>query len=281
VVRHFASALRIAALLAFCAAPAFAQTAAERKDDAVGASVNYVFATDLGSGIYDLDGRTLQVYRYTYQHDLRPGSAVTPGVRFVLPVTAGFFDFNPVDVLSEGPPTRVDSISVVPGFELDYLLRNDWHLIPYARAGLSFASSSVGGILYGAGARLERRGDWHGWAQFLRAELSYAGVEYRHDVPGDQFVRLRYGVDVMRGMGFKLRGREPQIGLYAIFDMVVDPPTAPVADGRKQPIQAEFGFTLGSQPAFKIWRFNAPRIGFGYRLAGELSSWRFVIGVPF
>jgi hypothetical protein len=260
-----------------------AQTAAvkQEQDDAVGASVNYVFATELGSGVYDMDGRTLQVYRYTYQHDLREGSAATPGLRFKLPITAGFFDFSPVDVLSEGPPTRVDSISLVPGFELDYLLRDDWHFIPYARAGLSFASSSVGGILYGAGVRLERHGDWHGWTQFLRAELSYAGVEYRHDVPGDQFVRLRYAVDVTRGLGFKLRGREPEGGLYAVFDVVVDPPTAPVSDGRKQPLQAEFGFTLSARPALKIWRFDAPRIGFGYRLAGELSSWRFVIGLPF
>lgn len=279
-MRQFVRAARVAALFLCCATPAFAQEPAA-EDDAVGASVNYVFATDLGGGVYDMDGRTLQVYRYTYQHDLREPGAAAPGLRFVLPITAGFFDFSPVDVLSEGPPSRVDSISVVPGFELDYLLRDDWHFIPYARAGLSFASSSVGGILYGAGVRLERRGDWHGWEQLLRAELTYAGVEYRHDVPSDQFVRLRYGVDVTHGMGFRVRGHEPEIGLYAIFDAVVDPPTAPVAEGRQQPIQAEFGFTLSSRPRIRIWRFDAPRIGFGYRLAGALSSWRFVIGVPF
>ena len=58
------------------------------------------------------------------------------GVRFVLPVTAGFFDFSPLDVVSEGPPTRVDSFSVVPGFELDQQLANDWHVMPYVRAGV-------------------------------------------------------------------------------------------------------------------------------------------------
>ena len=79
------------------------------------------------------------------------------GVRFVLPVTAGFFDFSPVDVISEGPPTRVDSFSVVPGIELDHQMANDWHFIPYVRAGFSLASSSVDGWLYGTGFRLERR----------------------------------------------------------------------------------------------------------------------------
>jgi hypothetical protein len=280
-VRGIVRAARVAALLMTFGAPVFAQTQAAQQDEAVGSSVNYVFATNLGSGLYDLNGRTLQVYRYAYEHELRETRVATPGVRFVLPVTAGFFDFSPVDVLSEGPPTRVDSISIVPGFEFDYLLRDDWHLIPYARAGLSIASSSVGGILYGAGLRLERSGEWHGWDQFLRGELSYAGVAYRNDVSDDQFVRLRYGIDITRGMGFKLGRREPQIGLYAIFDAVVDPPTAPVAGGRKQPIQAEFGFTLSSRPPLKIWRFDAPRLGFGYRLAGQLSAWRVVIGVPF
>lgn len=274
--------LRAALPLFLFALNAEAQTPApQAQDDAVGASVNYVFATDLGSGVYQMNGRTLQVYRLTYEKELRAVTPAAPGIRFVLPVTAGFFDFNPLDVISEGPPTRVDSVSLVPGFEFDYLLKDDWRLIPYARAGLSIASSSVGAILYGAGVRLENEGDWHGWNQFLRTELSYAGVEYRNGVGGDQFVRLRHGVDIAHGLGFDWRGHEPDLSLYAIFDLVVDPPTAPVANARKQPLQAEFGFTFGTRPPYKIWRFDTPRIGLGYRLAGSLSAWRIVIGVPF
>jgi hypothetical protein len=268
-------------LLILClAGVAHAQTSAE-EDAAVGQSINYVFATDLGTGVYDLDGRTLQIYRYTYRKDLRETRAEQTGVRFVLPVTAGFFDFDPVDVISEGPPTRVDSFSVVPGFELDYLLRDDWHVIPYVRAGFSVASSSVDGWLYGAGVKVERQTDFHGWDAFLHGEFAYAGVAYHHDTPGDQFVRLRQAFDFTRGMGWRLRGREFEFGWYAIFDQIIDPPTAPVAGVRKVPIQTEFGFTLASRPRLKVWKFDAPRIGFGYRLAGELSAWRFVIGAPF
>ena len=259
-----------------------AQGAAEtRQDEAVGASINYVFATDLGSGVYQMGDRTLQVYRLTYRRELRAPAEHHVGLRFTLPVTAGFFDFNPTDALSEGLPSRVDSFSVVPGIELDYLLHGDWHLIPYARAGFSVASSSVDGLLYGAGIRLERQGDFHGWDQFLRGELAYSGVDYRQNVGGDQFVRLREGVDLTRAVGREWRGRELELGLYAIFDLVLDPPTAPVADGRRHPIQAEFGLTLSTRPPFKIWRFDVPRLGVGYRLAGELSSWRIVLGVPF
>lgn len=264
-----------------------AQTATPtEEDEAVGQSVNYVFATDLGSGIYDLGGRSLQIYRYTYEHEIRETRDAQSqqdqlGVRFVLPITAGFFDFNPVDVISEGPPSRVDSFSVVPGIELDYLLPGDWHLIPYVRTGFSVASSSVDGWLYGAGFRVERNVDFHGWDAFLRSDLSYSGVKYRRDAPGDQFVRLRQGFDFTRGLGWSIRDRELELGLYGIFDVIVDPPTAPVVGAEEAPMQAEFGFTIASRPRLKIWKFDFPRLGFGYRMAGELSAWRFVIGAPF
>lgn len=264
------------------AAAACAQTPGEaREDQAVGNSINYVFATDLGSGVYELAGRTLQIYRYTYRKDLFVQSARAPGVRFVLPVTAGFFDFNPVDVINKGPPTRVDSFSAVPGMELDYLLRDGWHLLPYARAGFSVASSSVDGWLYGAGVRLERRAELHGWDSLVRGELAHAGVHYRHDAPGDQFLRLRQAIDLTRGVGWHLGSREPEIGLYGIVDVIADPPTIPVAGTRQVPVQAEFGITFASRPRLKIWRFDAPRLGFGYRLAGDLSAWRLVFGAPF
>ncbi len=259
-----------------------AQTPAETGEDAaVGESINYVFATDLGSGLYDLDGRTLQIYRFTYRRDLRAADAQRFGARFVLPVTAGFFDFNPIDVLSEGPPTRVDSIGVMPGFELEYRLRNDWRLIPYLRAGASVASSSVDGLLYGVGARLERHGDFHGWDQFLREELSFAAVDYRHGVPSDRFVRLRHAVEIRRRLGLRARGHEFDLGLYGILDAVLDPPTIPFAGAREAPFQMEVGFTLGTRPPVKLWRFDAPRIGLGFRSVGRINAWRITIGVPF
>ena len=260
---------------------AAAQTTATREDEAVGQSLNYVFATDLGSGVYDLEGRTLQIYRFTYQKELREVDEDTLGVRFVMPLTFGFFDFSPLDVLSEGIPTRVDSFSLMPGFEFDYLLPEGWHLVPYARGGVSVASSSIDGWLYGVGLRLERKSDWHGWDSFARTELNYSGVGYRQDLPADQFGRLRQGNDVTRGMGWQIRGREVEFGLYSIIDIILDPPTEPVGGHTGQSIQAEFGFTFGTRPRFKIWRWDAPRLGFGYRLAGEFSSWHFLIGAPF
>jgi hypothetical protein len=260
---------------------AAAAQSASQEDHAVGRSINYVFATDLGSGVYNLGGRALQIYRFTYTKELREPRDDRLGARFILPVTAGFFDFSPIDVISEGPPTRVDSFSVVPGVELDHVMANDWHFIPYVRAGFSVASSSVDGWLYGTGFRLERNVEMKGWDTLLRTELAYAGVAYRQDTPDDQFARLRQAFDVTRGTGWKIRGHEVEFGVYAIFDAILDPPSAPLAGAGEEPAQAEFGITFATRPRFKIWRFDAPRIGFGYRLAGDLSAARIVLGVPF
>lgn len=257
------------------------QTPGVQRDRAVGSSVNYVFATDLGSGIYDLDGRTLQIYQYTWRKSLREADEDTLGLRFDLPVTLGFFDFNPVDVLDQGLPTRVDSFSVVPGLTFDHLLENDWHLMPYVRAGFSVASSSVDGWLWGVGVRLQRRREYGAWSALVRSELALAGVDYRKDIPNDRFVRARQAFDYTRGLGWKIAGREAELGLYAIADLIADPPTVPVVNGREEPLQVELGFTVATRARFRIWKFDAPRLGFGYRYAGDLSGWRFVIGEPF
>lgn len=273
---------RLAFVLSFLhCANAFAQTSGADEDAAVGDSINYVFATDLGSGVYDFNGRSLQIYRLTYDKDLRETTPDQLGVRFVLPVTAGFFDFSPIDVITEGPPSRVDSFSIVPGFELDRMLSNDWHVIPYARGGFSVASSSVNGWLYGAGVRLERNAEINGWNTLFRTEFSYSGVVYRHDTPNDEFARFRQAFDFTRGTGWKIRGHEVEFGVYTILDAILDPPTAPLAHVGQEPAQVEFGITFATRPRFKIWKFDTPRLGFGYRIAGDLSAFRIVIGVPF
>ena len=204
----------------------------------MGSSLNYVFATDLGSGVYDLDGRTLQIYRFTYEKELREVDEDTLGVRFVLPLTFGFFDFTPFDVLSEGIPTRVDSFSLVPGFEFDYLLRDDWHLIPYAarRRQRGVEQRRRLAVWPGRARRAQRRTGTAGTVSCAPSSTIRASATARTCRPISS-LRLRQGVDLTRGIGWKIRGREVEFGLYAIFDVILDPPTVPVADGRRQPFR--------------------------------------------
>jgi hypothetical protein len=86
------------------------------------AVLNFGFATQLGSGIYSLSGRTLQVYRLPFGYALSHGDEALIKVRLTLPFTIGFLDFKPQDVVETGLPEQLDSFSFVPGLELDYAL---------------------------------------------------------------------------------------------------------------------------------------------------------------
>lgn len=254
---------------------------AQVDERAVGSSVSYVFASELGSGVYDLDGRTLQVYRIPLSRELRARTAARSGVRLIAPITVGFFDFEARDVITSGLPSRVDMVTVTPGIELEYGLRNEWRLIPYARAGASVASSSVDGWLYGAGVRVERRLALRVWESFTRHELTIAGVEFRSGARDDAFARLRNAIELRRGTGVHWRDRELTFALYGVVDVIADPPRAPVAGAELETLQLEPGIVFGTQPEWRVRRVPVPRIGLGYRFAGELSGWRIVIGAPF
>ena len=46
-------------------------------------------------------------------------------------------------------------------------------------------------------------------------------------------------------------------------------------------MQMELGLTFNSAPRLQILSWRLPRVGFGYRLAGDFSGWRLVVGAPF
>jgi hypothetical protein len=46
-------------------------------------------------------------------------------------------------------------------------------------------------------------------------------------------------------------------------------------------VQLEVGITFNGYPRPQIGHLHWPRLGFGYRFAGEFSGWRIVLGAPF
>jgi len=244
-------------------------------------NINYAFSSELGSGVYELDGRIMQVYRLPMWWTLRDTKEDRPGLRFVMPVTFGFFDFTSRDVLEGDLPSNIGSFSIMPGLELDYLLRDSWHFIPYLLAGTSFADKADDGWLFSSGLRLQRTSQ-RGVVQNIRLhELGVAMVHYRGDTPDDWFVRLRQGIEFRRTLPVNPGSRRWVPGAYALLDIVPDPPHV-VTDGATAGVlQFEAGLTLGLNPMPRLFGFDLPRIGIGYRLAGDFPGWRLVIGAPF
>jgi hypothetical protein len=242
-------------------------------------TINHAFATELGTGFYDIGGRSVFLVSFTPSADLRAADSAHAGVRLVVPMSAGSFDFVPDDAIGGDLPDRIDSYSIAPGFEFDFLLRQGWILTPWARAGMSFAGGNSDGVVWGTGARLNRDMDLGALATTQRHEAGLVMVNYNHQ-PDDRFLRLRNALDLQYPTVPLSARRRLLVGFYGILDVVPDPPAAP--EGVKPSVvQFEMGMTFNGQPRPKIGPLNWPRLGIGYRFAGQFSGWHIVLGAPF
>jgi hypothetical protein len=246
---------------------------------------DFAFASELGSGVYEIDGRTIQVYQFRPSYRLRyaerPGTH--PGVQLIFPLTVGFFNFEPQDLVHLDIPTQIGAVSLEPGLELDYWLNEDWHVYPFIKAGATFASSSaVNAYIFGTGVRSDVRFSIFDGADLWREELNYAGVHYRSDLPNDSFTRLRTAAELRQGVfSAPFQDRRLEVGVYGIGDIYINAPTGPASGISARTLQFETGLMFGMNPMYQFKGIPLPRLGIGYRDAGVLSGWRLVIGEPF
>ncbi len=246
--------------------------------------INFGFATQLGSGIYSLSGRTLQVYKLPFAWNLPAEPDARVKLRLTLPVTIGFVDFKPMDVIEDGLPERLDSTSFVPGLEADIPVRDDWMLQPFVEAGIARArGNEVDQRVYSIGLRsyYDFGSGITRWQQY--DELIHVVVSQESPDSTDDFTRLRVGLTGRRP--FVAEGAEKRADFlgYAFVELYADAPAGPAIrdSDRGAPPQYEVGFTLGATEKMHLWKIPLPRIGFGYRFGDGLSVYRFVIGSPY
>src|SRR5688500_7129574 len=89
-------------------------------DTAALSTINHAFATELGTGVYDMGGQSIFVIRLAPEREIRAANGSRPGMRLIMPIAAGTFDFNPFESINPEVPERIDSLSVMPGIEFDF-----------------------------------------------------------------------------------------------------------------------------------------------------------------
>lgn len=243
--------------------------------------VNFAFATQLGSGVYTVSDRTLQIYRLPFSHTIRSADDSEFGIELTLPVTFGFYDFELRDIGDGGIPRRVDSLSFVPGVQLVFEAQPDWTLEPYVEAGIARAQDAdANATVYAAGVASLYEFDRQGFDWLLRNDLTLAGVDLRGASGSDRFARLQTVLTARRPFG---RGSRIDYLLYALNDYYIDQPGGPIdsAEARGHSMQYEVGITLGTPEPLRVWNIPLPRVGIGYRFGSDLGVVRIVFGTPY
>ena len=261
--------------------------AAKPMTRAAQAVINFGFATQLGSGIYSVSGRTLQVYGLPFGYTFPAADESRLRVRLTLPVTIGLLDFEPLDVVDNGLPENLDTLSFVPGLEFRIRVRDGWQLEPFVEAGIARdRTSELDQQVYAFGLRNSNflaYGDteWEFTEEIVRVIVDQDAAA------ADDCTRLRIGTTARRAFGRAFgdvtASRRVDALFYGMVDLYTDTPGGP-AEGEGDDggaAQVEIGVTFGTTAPLRIWRIPLPRVGLGYRFGEELSVFRLVLGAPF
>lgn len=274
------------ALLLACTAAvaAPARAGAEALQQGEAELVHFAFASQLGSGVYSIGGRTVQIYRLPFSWRVAEPEDGRPGFRLRFPATLGLYDFDPQDVIESGLPDRLDTVSAAVGAEFDFPL-GDWHLLPYAEVGRARAGDSDADATIWSAA-LHARRDLSRGEHLLRlnAGIVYANVELDGSGARADLVKLEAGVEARRLVGFDIAGLPAEGGAYLMAEYYADRPEEPVvrsAGGSRLPAQGEVGITLGTRPMLRLWKLPLPRVGLAYRFGDGVRVYRLVFGTPF
>lgn len=244
---------------------------------------NFEFASQLGAGVYSVDGRAVQIYRLPFHWELRPPTQDRAGLDITMPVTLGFYGYRVQDVVTEGLPKSVDTYSFLPGLEVSRLVGSQWRLATFGEAGIATVhGGSSHSLIYSTGLRARydfRIGEFR---TRYATELLYAGSQVPEQVK-DTMTRLSNGVDALHHTRMSMRGEIVDVGPYVLNEWYLKRPTAPVASTGPSmaAVQWEVGVTIGTVNTSYLWKVPIPRIGIGYRFGSELSIVRLVFGSAF
>lgn len=267
--------------MTLCVVPRMAPAAALNRAEQTIA--NFSFASQLGSGIYSINGRTVQIYRLPFSWEYSKASADQTGVSLLMPITLGFYDFNIEDVLHTKLPRSIDTLSFVPGVRVSRVYFKDWLFNGFMQAGVGKErTSTADSIIYASGIGADHDFNVGSFRMHYDAQLLYAAALFK-DRSNDAMVRLSNGIEARKGLRMSIRDVALDYGAYAMNEWYLRRPAPPLESvgAPITPVQWEFGVTFGSEKPVYLWKVPLPRIGFGYRFGDSLSVFRIVFGAPF
>lgn len=261
---------------------------ASRAEDELGNTVNYAFATQLGSGIYNINGRIVQIYRITGTIPIRSsgeGGEERLGLRLRVPLTIGFYDFRVEDIVDTGLPENIGTLALVPELEFELPRKKpNWRLLPFG--GFGGGKDFQGGdfnFIFTAGIRSLVLWPWRRAAIRLANRLVYSGYTTKQLTLIDDFGLLETGLDLRRPLGFTMFGKQADASVFGANYLYLSSPQFASLNTTQLSFSTdwEIGVTFGTTEPIKILGIGLPRLGLSYRFEPHRGIVRFVIGDAF
>lgn len=270
-------------------------------------SVNYVYAAQFGFGSYEVGGLRVDVYTlplpFIWRDIYRDWD-----LRLRVPIVYGHYRFRTTLVDDDQRihvSASTNSLAVAPQLRLDIPLPLDGlRISPLASWGVGSSFDSSGEVRAGAiRFPLDSSESW-----FYTWQVGVSTLYQRHwrDVTGnlglallgagdDQFDRsdtedygtFRAGVELRHPLGFAIAGREPDAGIYTIYDRFF--PSLQFTRVHRASLEVsdlvEIGATIGAASPLDLpWigdLLDEAHIGAAYQVGDGLDAWKLSTGFPF
>ena len=246
--------------------------------------VNYAYAVFFGTGTYEIEDQKAFIFRAPLSRRVREPSPEQPGIRLLLPVLVGFYDYDNDSVLQGSTPGDAATLSFVPGLEFEYVVDDHWRLKPYGQIGFGRdLQNGENAFIYMAGVNshyaLPEIGDW----QFaLGNTVTYAGFD-PDDGETQSLTILGAGIDMVAPWKLRMFDEETKLASSLIYYYYADNPTFEQGDNRSKTVNGEFEWSVAldfGEPR-KLMGIEFDRIGLGFRYGGNVKGIRLVTKFPF
>ena len=241
-------------------------------------SLNYAYATWIGTGYYTTSDRTIWVLRVPISLMLmEPDKKRKWGLELKLPFTIGFEQFEEI-------PESIGAVAFVPGLELHYPVLKNWWLKPYIQLGLGKDFSGGGlALIYAAGLRSLTVIPWKKFDFSIGANLMGAAQTVSGSGSDNGFSMIEAGLDIRHPISFKFRGRSTDLSGFFVFTEFMDDLDIvfPDRDSIRVRRLYKFGLTMGFDKPLSIWFVKVPRIGIDFITGEDIKSIGLNMGFPF
>jgi hypothetical protein len=254
-------------------------TPALAKDDS---AVNYSYATVFGSGIYQVKDQTALILRLPLSYKLREPSVEHPGIKLLLPVMVGYYDYD--NIFIGILPADAATLSFVPGLELEYIMNKRWRLKPYGQVGLGRdVKNKENAFIYVGGLKSHYSIPHEGkWRFALGNTAIYTGYD-AGDGASQSTAILGTGIDMVYPWSVSLFGRKTSLANYLIYYWYLDNQSFKQGNGLEVHVngEIEWGLALSFEKPPKLLGYEFDRIGLGFRYSENLKGLRIVTDFPF
>jgi hypothetical protein len=247
-------------------------------DDVDENSINYAYASWLGTGYYRIDDQSIYLLRGPFSHTLREADGEDWGLKLLFPATLGFEDFN-------RGYDDVGLITLIPGLSLIYPVKENWWLKPFLQAGIGKdLSGGDASFIWGMGAKSLATFPYRGIEIDLGNSLMIAdNSRSGEQVDDDGFSMWERGLNLRKPVDFRVRNRETYLNVFFVYTGFLNRLefTQDFADDTKVRRLYKVGVALGGKDAFSMWGLGFSGLGIDYTFGPGFSGFGLTTGFPF